>query len=109
MDYYAILGCGKDASPPEIRACFLLKAKQCHPDKCNDSSTTETFQNLNSAYQVLGDPEKRREYDRKHTIGDSWKNGTTNHHMYPKTKCQAIPVTNMYSLTVHIFDDPDVY
>lgn len=60
-DYYNILGVGKTASQEEIKNSFRKKAHQHHPDKGGDA---EKFKELSEAYQVLGNPEKRQQYDR---------------------------------------------
>ncbi len=60
-DYYKILGVDRNASQDEIKRVFRKKAHQYHPDKGGDP---EKFKEINEAYQVLGDKEKRRQYDR---------------------------------------------
>ncbi len=59
-DYYDLLGVSKSASADEIKAAFRKKAHEHHPDKGGDA---EKFKELNEAYQVLGNPEKRQRYD----------------------------------------------
>ena len=59
-DYYQTLGVSKSASQDEIKAAFRKLAHQHHPDKGGDE---KQFKEANSAYQVLGDPEKRKQYD----------------------------------------------
>ncbi|KPJ85970.1 hypothetical protein AMJ57_01085 [Parcubacteria bacterium SG8_24] len=59
-DYYKILGVGRDASPEDIKKAFRNLAKEHHPDKGGDESR---FKEINEAYQVLGNPEKRQQYD----------------------------------------------
>jgi molecular chaperone DnaJ len=59
-DYYQVLGVSKSASADEIKAAFRKLAHQHHPDKGGDQ---EKFKEANAAYQVLGDPEKRKQYD----------------------------------------------
>ncbi|MFA5109077.1 MAG: molecular chaperone DnaJ [Patescibacteria group bacterium] len=59
-DYYDILGVGKSARADEIKTAFRKKAHEHHPDKGGD---TEKFKELNEAYQVLGNAEKRQRYD----------------------------------------------
>ena len=59
-DHYATLGVAKDASQDEIKKAFRKLASQHHPDKGGD---TVKFQEIQAAYDVLGDPEKRRQYD----------------------------------------------
>lgn len=65
-DYYKILGVPEDASPEEIRAAFHKLAHKYHPDKGGDP---EKFKEINEAYQVLSDPQKRAEYDRMRKMG----------------------------------------
>jgi len=59
-DYYDILGVGKSASADEIKSAFRKKAHEHHPDK---GGNAEKFKELNEAYQVLGNAEKRQRYD----------------------------------------------
>ncbi|MFA5935244.1 MAG: molecular chaperone DnaJ [Patescibacteria group bacterium] len=59
-DYYAILGVSKTASPEEIKKSFRRLAHEHHPDKGGDA---QKFKDANEAYQVLGDKEKRAQYD----------------------------------------------
>jgi molecular chaperone DnaJ len=59
-DYYDILGVSKSASSEEIKSAFRKKAHEHHPDKGGDA---EKFKELNEAYQVLGNAEKRQRYD----------------------------------------------
>ncbi len=60
-DYYAILGIRKDASEQEIKAAYRKLAKEYHPDVNKDYE--ELFKEINEAYSVLSDKEKREEYD----------------------------------------------
>lgn len=59
-DYYAALGVAKNASQDEIKKAFRKLASQHHPDKGGD---TAKFQEIQAAYDTLGDPAKRAEYD----------------------------------------------
>ncbi len=59
-DYYELLGVSKSASADEIKTAFRKQAHQHHPDKGGDA---EKFKELNEAYQVLGNAEKRQRYD----------------------------------------------
>ena len=63
-DYYEVLGVSKPASESEIKSAFRKAAKSCHPDlHPNDKAAEAQFKELNEAYSVLSDPEKRAKYD----------------------------------------------
>lgn len=62
-DPYAILGVPRSASDDDIRRAFRKLAKELHPD-INRSGTDERFKKVSSAYEILGDPQKRRAFDR---------------------------------------------
>ncbi|KAG9132111.1 hypothetical protein Leryth_022024 [Lithospermum erythrorhizon] len=65
-DYYRILEVDYDASEEEIRSNFIRLALKWHPDKQkNQDDATSRFQEINEAYQVLSDPNRRQEYDQK--------------------------------------------
>jgi len=62
-DYYCVLGVSREESPAGIRAAFRDRAKHLHPDHAGGESTP-AFQELQKAYEVLVDPERRRAYNR---------------------------------------------
>ena len=62
-DPYAILGVPKGASEDDIRRAFRKLAKELHPD-VNRAGTDERFKKVSQAYEILGDPEKRKAFDR---------------------------------------------
>uniref|UniRef100_A0A6N2MYH9 J domain-containing protein n=1 Tax=Salix viminalis TaxID=40686 RepID=A0A6N2MYH9_SALVM len=65
-DYYKILEVDYDATEDAIRSNYIRLALKWHPDKQKDEdSATLRFQEINEAYQVLSDPVRRREYDKK--------------------------------------------
>ncbi|KAJ3700196.1 hypothetical protein LUZ61_003901 [Rhynchospora tenuis] len=65
-DYYKILEVDYDANEEAIRSNYIRLALKWHPDKKKDEdSATSRFQEINEAYQVLSNPTRRREYDRK--------------------------------------------
>ncbi|RMG30425.1 MAG: J domain-containing protein [Bacteroidetes bacterium] len=70
-DYYGILGVGKKASQEEIKKAHRKLAFRYHPDQNPDNKNAEEkFKEISEAYQVLGDPKKRRQYD---LLGAHWK------------------------------------
>lgn len=70
-DYYAILGVPRDATAEDIKKAFRKLARKHHPDVAKDKKAAEEkFKEINEAYEVLGDPEKRVKYDR---LGAGWR------------------------------------
>ncbi len=70
-DYYATLGVGTTASAKEIKQAYRKLARKFHPDvNPSDKSAESKFKEINEAYEVLGDPEKRKKYDQ---LGANWR------------------------------------
>ncbi len=69
-DLYSILGVARDASDAEIKRAFRRLAQQWHPDVNQDSGADARFKQINEAYQVLSDPQRRQAYDMFGTTGD---------------------------------------
>jgi len=62
-DFYAILGVGRNADAAEIKRAYRKMAKQYHPDANPGEDTTEKFQEINRAYEVLNNPDMKKKYD----------------------------------------------
>ena len=63
-DYYEVLGVDRDADQRTIKRAFLKKARKVHPDVSDDPDAEQKFKELNEAYSVLSDEQKRSNYDR---------------------------------------------
>jgi curved DNA-binding protein len=73
-DYYKILGIARTASHDDIRKAFRTLARKYHPDVAKDKKhAEEKFKEINEAYEVLGDADKRKKYD---DLGADWQSGS---------------------------------
>ena len=74
QDYYETLGVARTASAEEIKTAFRKLARLYHPDVAKNKVTGEAkFKQINEAYEVLGDPEKRQRFDE---LGANWQDGS---------------------------------
>ncbi len=69
-DYYETLGVARDSDPEAVKRAFRKLAMQYHPDRNPDDDAAERFKEVNEAYEVLADPDKRARYDRFGHAGD---------------------------------------
>jgi curved DNA-binding protein len=75
-DYYRVLGVDKNANEKEIKRAFRRLARKHHPDvNPNDPQAEERFKEVNEAYEVLSDPEKRQKYDQLGADWQRWQRG----------------------------------
>jgi curved DNA-binding protein len=73
-DYYDVLGTSKTATEDDIRKAYRTLARKYHPDvNPGDKSAEEKFKEINEAYEVLSDADKRKRYDQ---LGPNWKAGS---------------------------------
>src|SRR6266850_6680558 len=81
-DYYSTLGVAKTATDKEIKQAYRKLARKHHPDvNPGDKGAENRFKEINEAYEVLGDPAKRKKYDE---LGSNWR-------MYEQARQQGQP------------------
>lgn len=71
-DYYEVLGVSRNAGQEEIQRAYRKLARKYHPDVNKEPGAEEKFKEINEAYEVLKDPEKRAKYDQ---LGSNWRAG----------------------------------
>jgi curved DNA-binding protein len=71
-DYYKILGVERGADADAIKAAYRKMARKYHPDVSKEANAEDRFKDLQEAYEVLKDPEKRAAYDQ---LGSNWRAG----------------------------------
>jgi len=84
-DYYRVLGINRNATEREVKQAYRKLARQYHPDvNPGDKSTEEKFKQINEAYEVLSDKDKRQKYDK---YGDQWQYAE----QFEKARAQRAP------------------
>jgi curved DNA-binding protein len=82
-DYYDILGVNKEASSAEIKSAYRKKALEWHPDRNKSPDAEEKFKEINEAYEILSNQQKRQAYDQfGHAAFDPRSAGPTGGHTY---------------------------
>lgn len=71
-DYYEILGVSRNETQANIKSAYRKLARKYHPDVNKEKGAAEKFKDINEAYEVLGDPDKRARYDQ---LGSNWQQG----------------------------------
>ena len=71
-DYYEVLGVKRDSSDSEIKSAYRKLARKFHPDVNKTKEAEQKFKDINEAYEVLSDKEKRQRYD---NLGANWQDG----------------------------------
>ncbi len=99
-DYYKILGVSKNASKEEISQAFRKLARKYHPDvNPGDKTAEEKFKEINEAYEVLSDPEKRKKYDQFGTHWQQYTRGGGRPEDFDWSQWGAQPHSRVYTVT----------
>ncbi|HYD34948.1 MAG TPA: DnaJ domain-containing protein [Vitreimonas sp.] len=101
-DYYAVLGVSPDADAKGIKNAFREKARETHPDvNPSSSDATSRFQQVNEAYEVLSDAQKRRQYDQLRVSKIDYQLNLLNHVAIPNQPQVNLVPQNLKKLLSH--------
>ena len=89
-DFYEVLGISKTANADEIKRAYRKKAKQYHPDICKEPDAEEKFKEVQEAYEVLSDDNKRAAYDRYGHAAFEQGAGGAGAGAHPQGECGAV-------------------
>jgi len=96
-NYYNILGVQENSDQNLIKKAYREMAKKYHPDKNKEPNAEEKFKKVTEAYENIGDPAKRQEYDRKRNFSNSFSNGFSNFSEFNRNRNHADPFADHYS------------
>ncbi len=109
-DYYRILGISRDASEKEIKSAYKRLAKKYHPDlNPGNKAAEEKFKEINEAYEVLSDPEKRKNYDMFGDIGGQYRQPHSSRESYKDINFDFDGFSNFEDLFSNIFNREHQY
>ncbi len=74
-DYYDVLGVARDATPEDFKKAFRKQALKFHPDRNKEADASDRFKEVNEAYQVLSDPQRKAQYDQFGHAGFNGQSG----------------------------------
>lgn len=102
-DYYAILGVDRSASEVQIKSAYRRLAVRYHPDKNPDPSAEQLFKEINEAYDVVSDPEKRMAYDHRiaNPFSEILQDNVQPRHRDPAYHRRRPPVDRTYEPSPH--------